>query len=244
MNKYKLILFVLTLSLISSCSDDGYSLGEFRIQLATVNPLGSNTYSLTLDNGKTLWPAASDVNYMPKNNQQRVVVNYTLLSDQQGGYDHYVKVNSIADILTKNVVELTSQNEEEIGNDPIQVTQLWAGDHFLNFRVFINIGGQAQHSINLVCNKLDNIALGNDTLVLELRQNANGDTPKYPNGSYVAFDMKPFEMEGKRSRIVKVKFKDFDEKEKEHVLTYQYVTKKDSDLIELTEMPNGNLTLQ
>jgi len=41
------------------------SLGNFGIDIATVIPEGDNAYSLLLDNGKRLWPAASATRYAP-----------------------------------------------------------------------------------------------------------------------------------------------------------------------------------
>ena len=95
-------LIIVILSSAFACDDnDGYSLGDFRISIATVVPEGQQSYSLLLDNGEKLWPAASDVYYRPSVNQ-RVFVNYTLLSDKMDGYDHYVKINDIWNVLTNN----------------------------------------------------------------------------------------------------------------------------------------------
>ena len=74
-----------------SCDDNSHSLGSFGIDIATVIPEGENAYSLLLDNGKRLWPAASSFRYNPTYNQ-RVFLNYTVLSEAQNAYDHYIKV--------------------------------------------------------------------------------------------------------------------------------------------------------
>ena len=51
---------ILTPLVFNSClsDDDDYSLGKFWISIATVEPLDNNTYSLILDDGTKLWPAA------------------------------------------------------------------------------------------------------------------------------------------------------------------------------------------
>lgn len=243
MTKYKLIfslIVTLTAFCMHSCSDDdGYSLDNFTVQLATVNTIDSQsgTYFLILDNGESLWPAVSDVNYSPHNNQ-RVIVNYTLLSDQINGYDHYVKINGISDILTKNIVELTPNNEATIGNDPIDILQLWPGDHYLNFHYVINVGNEFQHTINLVQNKLNNKYMENDTLVLELRHNANGDPAKFERSSYASFDMKPFEIKEQDSINIKVQIKNINNVKKEYSLIYRYGSKIKSKSIELQGLPS------
>ena len=108
-------LLIIILNSSFACSDsDGYSLGDFRISIATVVPEGEMSYSLLLDNGDKLWPAATDVFYRPDMNQ-RVFVNYTLLSGKMNGFEHYIKVNDIWNILTKPVIELTEANADSIG---------------------------------------------------------------------------------------------------------------------------------
>jgi len=125
-------LIIVVLSSAFACNDnDGYSLGDFRISIATVVPESSQTYSLLLDNGNKLWPAATDVYYRPQLNQ-RVFVNYTILSDKIDDYDHYIKVNDIWNVLTKSVIELNAENADSIGNDPVQVNEFWIGDNYLN----------------------------------------------------------------------------------------------------------------
>jgi len=132
-----------------SCDDNSHSLGEFRINIATVVPEGENAYSLLLDNGTRLWPAATAVIYHPTYNQ-RVFLNYTILSGPQDGYDHYIKVNDIWNILTKQIIELNTQNEDSIGNDPVKTNAVWVGGDYLNVSFMFNYGGVQPHAINLV----------------------------------------------------------------------------------------------
>src|SRR5690554_5609642 len=95
---YSILLIGILLTSIS-CDDNSRSLGSFGIDIATVVPEGDNAYSLLLDNGKKLWPAATAVWYTPSYNQ-RVFLNYTILPEKMGEYDHYIKVNDIWNILT------------------------------------------------------------------------------------------------------------------------------------------------
>jgi len=95
-----------------SCDDKSRSLGNFGIDIATVIPEGDNAYSLLLDNGKRLWPAASATRYAPTPGQ-RVFLNYTILSEEMTGYDHYVRVNDMWNILTKKAIELNAQNADQ-----------------------------------------------------------------------------------------------------------------------------------
>lgn len=194
------------LVLLLSCDDNSHSLGEFRINIATVVPEGENAYSLLLDNGTRLWPAATAVIYHPAYNQ-RVFLNYTILSGPQDGYDHYIKVNDIWNILTKQVIELTAQNEDSIGNDPVKANAVWVGGDYLNVSFMFNYGGVRPHAINLVNNKL---SPGNTPGVteLEFRHNAYGsERDKFYEG-FVCFDLKPLRVNNIDSVKLSVKVKE------------------------------------
>ena len=185
------VFFIVLLTVASCNKKDEHSLGEFHIDIATVIPMGESGYMLVLDNGKQLWPAATDVFYLPTENR-RVFVNYTTLSDEQGGYDHYVKVNDIWDILTKKIIEQTPQNVDSIGDDPVTINDAWVGNDYLNIDFMFNYGGVRPHAINLVIDSL-HPDVTPDTLELEFRHNAYGSlSPRLYEG-FVCFDLKPLQ---------------------------------------------------
>lgn len=194
------------------------------VEIATVNLIDSDAgiYYLTLDNGETLWPVSSTPYFVPKSNQ-RAIVNFTLLSDKTGEYDHYARINQIQNILTKSVVDLTAENEEEIGNDPIKILAYWTGDNYLNIRFGYNTAGEETHIVNLVRNKLDEIAVSKDgAIILEFRHNNNNDPERYGANNYAAFDLRPFKIENKNSIEFIIKVLDFDNETKEYPITYKY----------------------
>lgn len=207
--QYFLVSLLLASTMISCNDNDGYSLDNFRISLATVVPKGGNIYYLTLDDGTTLWPAASDVYYRPKENQ-RVFVNYTLLSDRMNGYDHFIKVNDIWNVLTKKIIKLTEDNQGSIGNDPIRVNDIWIGDHYLNTSFSFNFGGIRPHAINMVQNTIVSTNDDNDTLELEFRHNAFDSSQNALLDGFACFDLRPFRKEDKESIPIIIKYKDWD----------------------------------
>lgn len=215
-------LLIIILSSFFACNDnDGYSLNEFRISIASVVPEGGQTYSLLLDNGDTLWPAAENIYYKPRENQ-RVFVNYTILSDKMDGYDHYVKVNDIWDILTKPIIELTEENADSIGNDPVRINEFWIGNHYLNANFSFNYGGVRPHAINMVQNLQEaNEDDDNSILKLEFRHNSyNSQSDRLFNG-FASFDLKPFRQEDRDSIPINIKVKDW-KGEQEYKLMYRY----------------------
>ncbi|MFR9165668.1 MAG: hypothetical protein ACLVKO_05370 [Dysgonomonas sp.] len=136
---------------ISSCDDDGYSLGDFKVEIASIKALDRNSFYVLLDNGEKLWPTNPVINYTPKK-RQRTLVDYTLLSDSMNGFSHYVKINALRDILTKPVIDLIEENKDSIGDDPIKLLRYWIGDGFLNIEYTYNRGGEKIHYLNLVNN--------------------------------------------------------------------------------------------
>lgn len=217
---------LITTFIFDSCNnDDGYSLDNYVIEIATVNPIDSaaGTYFLTLDNGKTVWPTNSTPYFVPKKNN-RAFVNLTLLSDKVGEYDHYAKINQIQNILTKKVIDLTAENTEVIGNDPIKILTMWTGDNFLNIRFGYNTGESGKtHTINLVRNTLDQTSVSNDgSVILEFRHNANKDPERYGVNSYAAFDLKPFRADNKDSIKFIIKVLDLSNETKEYPIVYKY----------------------
>lgn len=172
--------------------DDSYSLDDMWVAVATVVPQGADSYYLRLDNGETMWPAASNYpNYQPKADQ-RAYVNFTILGDSTqsnlGGFTYYIKVNAIHDILTKPIAKNEgAANDSIYGVDPVSIpneSSIWVGDGYLNVYFVTNWGGQKAHFINLLQTDAEQ-----DPYALEFRHNAFDD-PAYNAGSgRVAFNL-------------------------------------------------------
>lgn len=213
----------------SSCSVEDMNSEEFSLELATVNLIDqeSGAYYLTLDDGSTLKPTAYDIAFEPKANQ-RVKVNYTIISSAKNpgmaytNYDHTGKINYIQNILTKPVIELTAENEKEVGNDPVKLLDFWIGDHYLNIHFGINMSGAHAHTFNLVKNTLIEKTNTDNEIVLEFRHNTNGDTQLYGRDDYAAFDLRSLQVQGKNKLSIKIKIKNFDLEEKEYKIEYKY----------------------
>lgn len=202
---------------VGCANDDGYTLDNFWVEVASVVPLEGGGYYIKLDNGKKLWPATSVTGNLTE--YTRAQVNYTLLSDEEGDYDHYVKVNYMSSILTKSIVELTEENSETLGNDKIKVLKLWEGDDFLNIHFGVNVGGKSiLHSINMVDMGVDNEGYR----LLEFRHNANGDVENYGATGWVAFDLRPYKDGEVASQKFRITLNAFSGSDSEYIFTYNY----------------------
>lgn len=191
---------------LNSClDDDGYSLGDFWVEVATVKQEANDWYSLKLDNGATLWPAAplykpTDLKY-----NERALVNFTILSDSLAGYSHYVKVNVLQSILTKDVAENLGsiKNDSVYGKAPVTVYNIWVGDGFLNVDFGFNRGSSGvKHYINLIRDEVSS----ENPYVFEFRHNPYNDSSEYEQRGLVAFRLPVIDAEGKDVSVwIKVK---------------------------------------
>lgn len=196
MKTLRFFLMIISIGLSStlfySCldDDDAYSLDKFWIDIATVVPIGESNYYLRMDDGTTLWPAAPiHSNYKPKENQ-RALVNFTILSDAKDGYDHWVKINRIDNILTKDIAENKgAQNDSIYGTDPVAISSIWVGDNYLNVYLKAYFGGVKKHFVNLIP-----VDEESEEMVYELRHNAYDDPASGSlRGDMVSFRLPDFQ---------------------------------------------------
>lgn len=83
---------------------------------------------------------------------ERVVIVFNPLYDDFQGYDCAIKIEGIRSILTKDVEELTEENDAELGNDPIYIEKrnMWIGGGYMNIVFRQNLPAQEKHRISLV----------------------------------------------------------------------------------------------
>ena len=122
---------------------------------------------------------------------------YTLLSDKFYGYDHAVKILDLKSILTKPVAEnLNDENDETYGTDPVNITDMWIGDGYLNIIFEFNYGGNAVHYINLIKNESVRTPF-----FFEFRHNAYDDSERYRRKGIVAFDLSSIDTNGEEVEL-------------------------------------------
>lgn len=226
--KFKILFLSLLVPIFVACDfddDDGYVIDNYYTDIATVqNPDSLSTFFFKLDNDKLMWTAASNFyNYRPKDGQ-RIIANYSLLSDKRatGLYDYDVKLNNVYSILTKGIFQITPSKQDSIGNDSIQISDIWIGSDFLNIE-FIYPGYNQTHYINLVSD-ISKVYTDGKTH-LEFRHNANGDNPTYNRKGIVSFNLKSLQtsavVDQTISLVVHVNVPD-QVAEKTYTLTYKY----------------------
>ncbi|MFA8436108.1 MAG: NigD-like protein [Marinifilaceae bacterium] len=214
-------MVVLTAMGFTACesNDDDYSLGKYWLSYGVIEG-EEDSFHLKLDNGEILFPSATAVPTFPIEDGKRVLANYTIL-DEATGYediDYLVKVNWLEEILTKDIIDLTESNADSIGNDPVQLHDIWLGGGFLNVN-FAFDGGGTSHMINLV--RVES-ADPKGPVQLELRHNRKDDDDHYWVKATASFRLESIEEAQKDSVEFVVTIKGYEDKSHTFNGTYVY----------------------
>lgn len=200
MKKIATSLFVaLTIALggiFHSCSDnDGFSVGDIAMDWATVNATSAHSYSLIGDTWGTMWPSASSVIYTPVDGERVMTVFNPLYKDYEG-YDYAIKVEGIQRILTKQVEELTPENDAEYGNDPVNILEgdMWISGGYLNVIFNQNLPAKVKHRVSLVKNAIEPLVDEEGYLQVEYRYNTYEDVTGYWGRGAVSFNLKSLQI--------------------------------------------------
>jgi hypothetical protein len=222
MFKYSLFLTAFSLLFISCESDkEYYSLDDIWITLGFTELYENNSFVIYIDNGDTLLPAANDSPFFPVKNNQRVLVNYTILDEvNMSTKKFWVRINNLYEVLLKNIIELSESNNDSIGNDPVDINNIWISKNFLNVE-FSYIGGEKVHFINLTHRPGEIIKLS-QPVELELRHNSNSDSSKYNLKGIVSFDLKQLKIPDLDSVNIIVSSIDYQGKKQFFNGTYHY----------------------
>jgi hypothetical protein len=221
-----LILAISFLGLFSGCEldDDEYSLGNFWVEFGMVNKDASESlFTITLDDGEVLYPTVNPCLVDDVFNNERVLVNFTILGNKQNPEhkeQYYVKINSLRKILYKGIFEITPEKEDSIGNDPIRVDDHWIKNDVLNFKLKF-YGGSKTHYLNLV-RQPGAIDVTNGPVLLELRHNDNDDSAGLPFVDFVSFDLSSLKIPGRTSTPFKITAKGYNGATYEYTGEYKY----------------------
>lgn len=161
--------------LFQSCDDnDGYSIGDIGRDYVTTHVDSQGTVTFTGDSWGTMW-VTSPIYPVAIKEGQRAVMYFNPLYDNFQGYDVAVQVEDLIPILTKDVEELTEENEAEYGDDPVRVTDAWIGGGYMNLIFAQRIPASKPHRVSLVMDTTDE-DVQDGYVHLEYRYNTYGDT--------------------------------------------------------------------
>lgn len=129
-----LLLTFLAVSMLQSCLSDADDTSNGTLfTIGTIKVIEDKEYYFNLDDGEKMYP--SDTTYIHNytvNDDQRVFIHFLPLEESIPGYKYNVKLIQIEDILTKDIIPLTEETADSIGNDRINVVELWITGNYLN----------------------------------------------------------------------------------------------------------------
>lgn len=119
--------------MLQSCLNDDDENRGTRFTIGTIEVIGEKEYFFNLDDGDKMYPSDTTYihNYTVENNQ-RVFIHFLPLEEDIPGYDYNVKLIQLENILTKDIIPLTEETADSIGNDRINATSLWITGNYLN----------------------------------------------------------------------------------------------------------------
>ncbi|QGY45481.1 hypothetical protein GM418_17935 [Maribellus comscasis] len=222
-------MLIASIFLVTGCleDDDYYSLSDMWVGFGIFQETESNAngYKIVMDNDDLLIPVTSNFNvFHYVEDGDRVLVNYTILDDNSGegeeATEYYIKLNSVKKILMKGILDVTEENNDSIGNDPINVIDVWMTDSLLNFELKY-WGSSKVHFINLV-KQSGELTGDSQPVELELRHNNNGDDESIPYKAFVSFNLGELEISGLDSVQFRVTGTDYDNEEFDYDGVYHY----------------------
>ena len=232
MNETKLLVvndcFYIGLILIYLINEDDNQIQTNYTSIATVQNLNANSgFYFRLDNNDLMWVTKTNFpSYRPKTGQ-RIIANYDILSVNNGNalYNHKVILNDVYEVLTKGIFNVTPATEDSIGNDQVEILDIWIGSHFLNFE-FVYPGYNKIHFINLVADTAKNKTYTDGKLHLEFRHNANNDYPQYNRWGVVSFDISSLQADAIGDSVnMVIHTKEYDTPSlKSYTITYKFGT--------------------
>lgn len=234
---FKIFIIAIFPFLFVGCQDDDEPTQTY-ISLGEIENNYNNTGEtvVLLDNGKTLIPS----NTIPRfSDEERVAVNYSF-NESEGEADEFeANVYLVEDVLTKDVVPLTSDNMEELGNDPTHVCEddIWISGGYLNIFFEYYGSGHVSHFINMTTNE-DNKYDENGRLILTFKHNAYQDAIIYLYPGLVSFDMESLQEDEEESIDFVVRVLNYDGDVFEWEDTYEFGATTNS-INKINEIPNS-----
>jgi len=235
-----LLLAFIMVPFIQSCLDDNNDypypwMDADKGAIATIHAIdGKEVFYFLLDGDKKLYPGdLSRISSAYKwKDGQRVAVYFNLLKEEVAGYDYNGEIVYIDNILTKDIIPLTEETADSIGDDRIDISQVTYSTNYVNI-AFTFIGSENPkdlHMINLVRNEIEGAEEDDDYLVVEFRHNAYDDPGRKTLTGFASFKLALTEEEAEKYKGLKIRTNtiyggikyekyDFNEKEKNGTTT-------------------------
>ena len=188
------LLLLTTMPMLQSCLDDDWN-GSAASSLAIgpVRIVDGKDYYFALDEGTKMFPGdTTRVNNYALVEGQRAFVYFNLLDEKVDGYDYNAQINHVENILTKDIYFMPAEKADSIGDDRININNMWITDNYLNiqYQLYHSNSNDKKHMLNLIVNEASDGKNDKEGYItLEFRQNAYGDEPLMPGQGLVSFKL-------------------------------------------------------
>lgn len=187
------LLLLIATPVLQSCLDDWDDDKRSSLTIGTVRIIDGKEYYFALDEGTKMYPGDTTQidNYALKEGQ-RAFVYFNLLEEKADGYDYNARINHIENILTKDICFMSAEDADHIGDDRINITNMWIADNYLNiqYQLYHSNSKDKKHMLNLVVNEASDGQNDKEGYVtLEFRHNAYDDDPLMPGQGLVSFKL-------------------------------------------------------
>ena len=187
-----LLLFIAT-PVLQSCLDDWDDDEHPSLAIGTVRIIDGKDYYFALDEGTRMFPGdTTQVNNYTLVEGQRAFIYFNLLDEEVTGYDYNAKINHVENILTKDIYFMPAEKADSIGDDRININNMWITDNYLNiqYQLYHSNSNDKKHMLNLIVNEASDGKNDKEGYItLEFRQNAYGDEPLIPGQGLVSFKL-------------------------------------------------------
>lgn len=198
-----LILAFLWMPLLQSCMDNDSKLSS-RFTIGTLKIIEGNEYFFNLDEGDKMYP--SDTSYIHNYtliDGQRVFIHFLPLEEDVPGYEYNVQLIQLQNILTKDIIPLTEETADSIGNDRVNIADPWISGDYLNieYQYYHSNNEAKRHMLNLVINETPDAPAPEDGYInLEFRHNAYDDEQRTTGWGIISFKLEEIadQLQGKK----------------------------------------------
>lgn len=198
------------LPMLQSCLNDWEDDERSSLTLGTVRIVNGKEYYFALDEGTKMFPGdTTQIHNYTLTEGQRAFVYFNLLDEKVDGYDYNARINHIENILTKDIYFMPAEKADSIGDDCINLNNMWITDNYLNiqYQLYHSDDPCKKHMLNLVVNEASDGKNDKEGYVtLEFRQNAFGDNYGTPAPGIVSFKLDKIAnlLEGKKGLNIRV----------------------------------------
>jgi hypothetical protein len=173
-----LLVLIAGIPAIQSCDLNDDDSGHYNnLGLATVHKIKDSTdlYFLLETAKQKLYPCNTNNTSLASTlkDSGRVWIGYNVTDMKTEGYDKTIDLINIQKILTKKVIDLTPSNEEEIGDNYMELLDFSITGKYLNLWCNIPVCDGNKTLVNVVNNTISEDPVKEDYVTLEFRCNAH-----------------------------------------------------------------------